>query len=79
MGETVWPSDFDVSKGDRIMDIPAPYFAHDGHVGPIHIVCPHCGGAHILFQGMTPAYRSVVIVATCYDCRKSMKMTLRVI
>lgn len=61
------------------MDIPAPYFAHDGYVEQYPVTCPHCGSDNIFFQGLTPAHRSVVIVATCWDCRKSMKMILRVI
>jgi hypothetical protein len=61
------------------MYIPAPYYANDGHVELVQIVCPHCGGTKLLFQGMTPAYRSVEILATCWDCRESMKMALGVI
>ena len=63
------------------MELKGHYFAVDSSDSAVDValLCPHCGGSDLMFQGVLPAYRSVLVIATCRHCRKSARVRLKLI
>lgn len=63
------------------MELKGHYFAYDSSESAedVAVLCPHCGGSDLVFQGAISASRSVLVIATCRRCRKSLRVRLKLI
>jgi len=81
VGETQRSPHTDAS--DRLnfnnMFLPGRYFSKDTFEESLKFnpECPSCNGHVMYFQGITIEHNSVIIVATCKSCRKSIRIVLR--